>query len=710
MPDAPGAEAVEEEALELEEKDEERRAEKREREEGTDGEAEKREGEKGAEREDEEREEEEAEKEVEFEPIFTGAHGVGTRYAGRIGRHATAYGAAAVAGMLAGLVSVAVFTRFLDQSEFGKMAVLSTISTLITMIATLGIMQGTMRRVYGATGDDEAGEVDAADERQAMSADSRLTLSTGLALTFAFGGVLFLLAVALSGQVADLFGGPRDRVLILLAAGAGAAGGVMRFARNILRLQLRSTAYLAVTLVFAFGGIPVAIPLLEAGLGVEAVLIGFIVANAGAAALCLLLLAADLRPAVSLREAGQILRGGLVYLPIMVGMHAVQMGDTLLVAVFGGFGDTGVYRVAQRIAMPISFGTSVFQQSWGPLKKDMTHAAVERVDEKRTYTAHLFTYYAVFVVALILGVAVLADQLVRVASGQFGAAAAIVPLTALSVAGHGALIFAYRNSRLPGGRLWLVGLTLFSAVLFIGFSVLLIPSLGAVGAPLAAVAAWGLATFVMLGANQLIGEKIPFEHRNLLTLGGLTVCVWLLSRVLPETPLGTLARLALLLGWVAALVRFGIVPMSDVRAVRRFVRDASGIDSRRQLRARLAALDGADAELVDLLVRQKRGPAEVAERTGLSEEEALASTVHALRRAAGGVEEPKGTDAELGALLFKPMTRSERDLGIMEMVTNGADPIDADLVKRALAAASGRDRRRWRAALRYPVSRRGDRQ
>jgi O-antigen/teichoic acid export membrane protein len=656
MPDAPEAEAVEEEALELEREAEQRA---------------------------------EGEKELELEPIFTGAHGVGTRLAGRIGRHATAYGAAAVAGLVSGLVSVAVFTRFLDQSEFGKMAVLATISTLITTIATLGIMQGTMRRLYGHAADEEAGDVDGADRE--VAADPRLALSTGLALSLLFGTVLFLLALVLQGQVADLFGGPQDSTLILLAAGAGVAGGVMRFTRNILRLQLRSAAYLAVTLIYAFGGIPVAIPLLEAGLGVEAVLIGFIVANGAAAVLCLLLMVTDLRPAVSLREAKEIVRGGLVYLPIMASMHAVQMGDTLLVAAFGGFSDTGLYRVAQRIAMPISFGTSVFQQSWGPLKRDMTQVAVDRVDETRTYAAHLFTYYAVFVVALIVSVAVLADQLVRVASGQFGEAATIVPLTALAVAGHGWFVFAYRNAQLPKQMLWMVSLTLLAAALFIAFSVLLIPALGAVGAPVAAIGAWGIVTVAMLGANQLIGKPIPYEWRNLLTLGALTLGVWLLSKwVIPETALGTIARLALLLGWALALLRAGIVPRSDVRAVRRFLRDATGIDSRRQLRDRIAGLEGTDALLVEELVRRRRPPREVAERTGLSEEQALAHTVHVLRRAAGGAEEPKDSDAELGALLLTPMSRSERDMGVMQIVTNGADPIDADLVKRALAAAGSR--------------------
>jgi O-antigen/teichoic acid export membrane protein len=629
--------------------------------------------------------------EPQTQPMFTGAHGAGTRLAGRIGRHATAYGLAGFAGVLAGLVSVAVFTRFLDPSEFGKMAVLSTISTIITLIATLGIMQGTMRRVYGTTGDDEAGDVGEIDG-EAVAADPRLALSTGLALSFVFAAALFFLAVALQGPIAAALGGSQDGNLLLLAAGAGAVGGVMRFAQNILRLQLRSGAYLAVSLVYAFAGIPVAIPLLESGLGIEAVLIGFIVANALAAAVCLLLLVADLKPAVSLREAWQILRGGVAYLPLVLSFQAIQMGDTLLVAGFGSFSQTGVYRVAQRIAMPISFGTSVFQQSWGPLKRDMTQVAVDRIDESRVYAARLFTYYAVFVTALILAVAVLADPLVRLASGEFGEAATLVPLTTLSVAGHGWFIFAYRNSQLPRHMLWMVGLSLLAAVLFVVLCVLLIPPLGAIGAPLAAIGAWGLGTLVMLSANQLIGKPIPYEWRSLLLLGGLTVLAWLISKwVLPDTTAGTVAKLALLVAWAASLLATRIVPMEEVRAVGHFLRDASGVDSRRQLRARLGNLEGADAQLVDDLVCHGRPPREAAERAGLDEEEAMARTVHALRQAAGGGE-AKDTDAELGALLLRPMPRAERDKGLMGLVTAGADPLDADLVKRAVAAAGSRKR------------------
>jgi hypothetical protein len=317
----------------------------------------------------------------------------------------------------------------------------------------------------------------------------------------------------------------------------------------------------------------------------------------------------------------------------------------------------------------------------------MTGLAIDRVDEVRAYAAHLFTYYAVFIAALILPIAVLADQLVRLASGQFGEAATIVPLTTLSVAGHGWFIFAYRNARLPKQMFWMIGLSLSSALMFVIASVLLIPSLGAVGAPVAAIATWGIVTFIMLGANQLIGEAIPFEYRNLLTLIALSLAVWFVAgRLVPDTTAGTALRLVLLLGWAVALFAIRIVPLSDMRAAGRFLRDASGIDSRRELRRRIASLDGTDSVLIDELVRGRRSAGQAAERTGLSEEEAVASTVHLLRRAAGGGE-PKESDAALGTLLLLKASRSERDVGIMRMVTDGADPIDIDLIKRAAAAA-----------------------
>jgi O-antigen/teichoic acid export membrane protein len=629
-------------------------------------------------------------------PMFTGGHGAGTRFAGRVGRHAAAYGAGSFATGLAALVSVAVFTRFLDPSEFGEMAVLTTVATLATLISSLTILPGTMRRVYGTSGDGEVGDIDVEDLAAVVSKDPRLALSTGLAMTIALGTLLMVVTLALQDTLAGLFGAG-DASLIVLAVGAGVAATVMRFGQYILRLQMRSLAYLAVSVVCAFAGIALAIPLLVQGLGVEAVLLGLIAGNVLAAAISLLLLLVDFRPAISLHEAKAIMRGGIAYLPIIVSFQTLMLADTLFVAAFAGFSQAGFYRVAQKISMPVSFGTSVFQQSWGPMRRDLTQAAVDKLDDSGEYTARLLTYYAVFVGGLILTVAVLADQLVRLAGGDFGDAATLVPLTTVSLAGHGWFVFSYRTSRLKRKMGWMIGLSTAAAVLFAVGAVVLIPGLGAVGAPLAGIVAWGTVTVTMLAVSQH-SERIPLEYRKLARLGVLMLAAWGVAQALPDTPLGVVGEVGVLLAWAGSLFVAGVVPFGEVRSLAGYAHAVARHDSKRRLRDRIAKLDGLDAELVDQVVRRRQPPEVVAERSGMSPDEVMAHVVHALRSAANGGE-PTEADAQLGHLILTRRPRAERDMGLMTMVHEGADPIDADLLVRASGAVGSR-RHRLRGEMR----------
>jgi len=624
--------------------------------------------------------------------FFTAGHGVGTRFAGRIGRHAAAYGAGSFSTAGAALVSVAVFTRYLDPSEFGKMAVLTTVSMIVTLLANLTILPGTMRRTYGTTGDAEI-DVDDEDVAAVVAADPAVVTSTGFAMVVGSGALVLLVVWALQGTVAGLFGAPDAGSLVLLAAGAGVASSMMRFGQYMLRMQLRSVAYSAVTLVYAVGGIAVAIPLLASGVGVEAVLIGLIVAGLLSAALGLFLIRHDLKPAVSPREAGQIMRGGAKFLPVILSFQTLQLADTLFVAGFSSLTQTGLYGVARKIAMPVSFGTGVFQQSWGPMRHDLTQAAVDRLDEGGEYTARLLTYYAVFVSALVLTVSVLADQLVFLAGSGFGDAAALVPITTVSVAGHGWFVFAYRTARTSRKIRWLIILSTFAAGLFSAAAAMLIPVLGAAGAPAAAIVAWGAATVTMVAIGQR-AHPLPLEYGRLAALAALTLAAWGASHLLfPNTPLGVAGEVAALFVWAASLLVTRIVPFSEVRALFDYARHARSNDSKRRLRARIAALDGIDAELVDRVVRRKQPPEVVAEQTGMSADDVMARTVHALRRCCHGGE-PTDSDARLGELILVRRPHAERQHGLRAMVAEGADPIDADLIVRAAGAVgSGRSRR-----------------
>lgn len=620
-----------------------------------------------------------------------GEHGAGTRFAGRIGRHAVAYGAGSASTAIAALVSVAVFTRYLGPSEFGKMAVLTTISTIVTLLASLTILPGTMRRVYGSTGDGEV-DADVEDVAAVVSVDPALVTSTGLAMVAGSGALVLLVFWGLRETIASAFGAEEAGSLVFLAAAAGVASALMRFGQYMLRMQLRSVAYSAVTLVYAAGGIAIAIPLLAGGVGVAAVLIGLIAAGLISGALGMFLIRHDLRPEVSPREAWQIMRGGAQFLPVILSFQTLQLADTLFVAGLSSLTQTGLYGVARKIATPVAFGTGVFQQSWGPMRHDLTQAAVDKLDEGGEYTARLLTYYAVFVSALILTVSLLADQLVLLAGSGFSEAATLVPITTVAVAGHGWFIFAYRTARANPKIRWLILLSTAAAGIFSAAAVMLIPVLGAAGAPAAAIVAWGGATVAMMAIGQR-AHPLPLEYGKLAMLAAATLGAWGVSHLLlPGGTLGLGGEIAVLLAWVALLFVTGIVPLAELRAFAGYARHTTRNDSKRRLRERIAALDGVDAELVDRLIRRKEHPERVAERVGMSEDEAMARAVHALRRCCNGAGgEPTDSDAKLGRLVLIPRPHAERQHGLQALVNNGADPLDADLIVRAVAA-SGRSR------------------
>jgi O-antigen/teichoic acid export membrane protein len=616
-------------------------------------------------------------------------HTPGIRLAGRISRHATVYAAAASMNLAAGVLGVVVYTRYVDPSEFGRLAVLSTIASMLMVLLNMGTLQGTMRRVYGSSGDEEVGEDE--DDDTPPSGDPKLSLATGIVLTAAAGlACLFLAWPARSWLAGIAVGDSEDGTLVILTVATGAAGALMRLTRNIVRLQRKPISYLVITTVSAMGGIAAAIPLLEQGYGIEGILLGYLIGNLAAVVINLAVLREDIRFAFSLSESAEIARSGVYYLPLVLSFQVIQLADTLLVARFGSFEQTGIYRVAQKTATPVSFSTSVFIQSWGPMRRDLVNVAARQDQSDQALSARVVTHFSVFVSAIVLLVGMFADLLVHIASDEYLSAAEIVPLMALSVAGHGWFVMSYRVSTVPRKRVWFLTLSMLAAVIFVAAAALLIPALGAVGAPLAGILAWGVATIAMIVLAQVSGPSIPFEYGKLGALALLTFGTWALGFwVVPDNGVGNVLRAALFLAWAGSLIACRIVPRDEVSRFARFLRDAAGSESGRAVRAAVDRLDPRSRELVDGLVRQRESVADVAARAGLSEDEALATAVQSLRAASGGGA-PTQFDVAIGRLLFTSKASAERDFDLGAMVREGLDPLDADQLMRATTAVRRR--------------------
>src|SRR3954470_8151769 len=86
---------------------------------------------------------------------------LGTRLLG----HSAIYAGGTALSMAFAVVNLAVLTRLLDRSEFGKLAVLTLYSGLLTVLCNLGTVQGTLQSAYygGSVGEGADEEDDLSD-------------------------------------------------------------------------------------------------------------------------------------------------------------------------------------------------------------------------------------------------------------------------------------------------------------------------------------------------------------------------------------------------------------------------------------------------------------------------------------------------------------------------------------------------------------------
>jgi O-antigen/teichoic acid export membrane protein len=607
------------------------------------------------------------------------------RLVGRVGGHTFVYGLTAATGVVAGLGSVVVLTRYLAPASFGRLAVLLVTQSLLLLVYNAGSLQGTVSWVYGmAGGDDDVGD----DEPDAPGAhDRRRALATGLLLTAVVGASGTGIVLAVSEPAADLLLGDRGAggLLVLAAGGAGLAA-VWRVAGNALRLERRPWGYLLSTAAQHLLGLAFAIPLLAAGEGIGGVLGGIAAGNLCALGIALWLIRRGIRPAVSWTDAKAIMRRGRPLIPVVASVHFIQLADVLILSYFVPSAQVGLYRIANRIGALVSYWTASFHMAWGPLRRDAVHLAVDAEFGRGRVAAVVTTYFVLVTTGVVLAATVLADALVRLAAPAYASAASLIPLTAAGFAFHGLYVLAYRIADFPKRRAWFVGLTIASAIVFAGSVFVLIPLTGRAGAALAVIAGWLAGTLGMLLRGQLGARPGPLQWRRMAAGVAVAAACALTGRLAGS---GWSAQaLAVDLGVLAAypvlLVALGIVPWGHVGVL------ARGVDPRgwrRPAPALPAALAPEQRTIVDLLLGQRRGVSDVARMTGLSDEEVLRRLVDAVRSATV-LREPRDWDAALGRHLLLDGGFAEVEASARALYAAGADPLEVE----ALVAVASRVR------------------
>src|SRR4051794_36768844 len=275
---------------------------------------------------------------------------LGTRLLG----HSAIYAAGTVLSMAFAVVNLALVTRLLERSEFGKLAVLTLYAGLLTVLCNLGTVQGTLQSAYyggsvgeGADEEDDLGE--ALPQHATRESDNRRRLTTGLVTTLTVGAAVTGGSSLVASDLSDLvLGSPRYGTAIVYATAAGVLGSAWRLVSAIPRMERRPRVYVGLQIVRFATVLGATATLVLAGYGLTGAVAGLALGKVVAVSIALFVSRHRFRLAYSGRDAIEVTRNGRRMAVISVAFFLARTLDVYVLSRYASSIDVALYRVAER--------------------------------------------------------------------------------------------------------------------------------------------------------------------------------------------------------------------------------------------------------------------------------------------------------------------------------------------------------------------------
>jgi O-antigen/teichoic acid export membrane protein len=618
-----------------------------------------------------------------------------TLYGGAMTRAGSIFAIGMMAIVPFGVVSLAVTTRFLEPADFGRLAILFAIASVVTVVAGLGVFQGTLITVYGAVDDDEGGDVDVAadssdvERPQETSDERRRILGSGLLILVVMATALCLMvAVAGSAVAALLLDSSWIGAIAWMSASAW-AGAIWRVVHQVPRMERRPVRWAA--LQFLRPGLVLAgtVAALVAGLGIEGVLMATAAGTLLAAAFAFLISRRCFRFEPRLADASMLWQKGRDWVPLTLASVVQANASVLLLGALATPASVGLFQVANRIAQIPSYFADGFLTGWPAMERSPISIAAKDRKGRREYSAAVFTLFCLITLALLFAVSVLSGVLIHIAAPSYDSAAALIPVVAAAYGAFAVFRGVYRATSFPWRRYWYMLLHLVWIVPYAGVAAILMPLDPSYGVAIAQVMAGVVVSLGFVVVDRRSPEPTPFHWRRLgIALVAACSCVTL-ARLLPVSSTAqALVSLGVLVAFPAFLIATGTVPREQLRVVWSIVLSVLPRGMRKgRLKKELAALPEHEREAVVLVVCERIDPDLAARRLGATTELVLARMVRGLRRFSGGGQATP-VDHLIGGYLVHPGSTIERDAWGAHLRAAGVDPLQLHLLEESSRAVS----------------------
>jgi O-antigen/teichoic acid export membrane protein len=422
-------------------------------------------------------------------------------YLRRLATTGAAYTAASVVSKLIAVALLPLYTAYLTPTDYGAAEVMFAAVVAASIVIRFGTIEALLRFYYK---DDE---------------DPARVVSTSFAALFWLSTAAALLALPFAQPIAEaLLDGPASELSGQQAAELGriAIGGLwvltlMEFLLTLFRLEERARAYFVTTILNVVAAIGLTVVLVVGnGEGARGILIGSY-ASGGVFVLALCFVhRRRLSLWIDRHLLRRLLRFGLPTMPAELSLYLLNFVDRIIIVRTVGLAEAGLYSLAVKFAQGVNVLVRGFQLAWPPLAY-----SIRDDDEARRAYAAVVTYFVTGCALVVTGMWLLSRWIVRaLAAPKFFESYEAIGLISVGVTLYALYMVLVVILGRTGRTEFNLPATITALVANIALNLLLVPSMGIVGAGLALVASYVVVVGLMYAFTQRL-FPVPYEWGRL---------------------------------------------------------------------------------------------------------------------------------------------------------------------------------------------------
>lgn len=406
------------------------------------------------------------------------------------------YGISRTLSKSIGIFLIPVYTRIFSPSDYGIIALITTMTSFLTLFVILGLDNSSGRWYYDS------------DE----TLDRKQTISSWFWCQFLFGtGVAILVAISAPSISMLLFDSKKYSLLILLTAITVPLSVFSKVTGNWLRYQRKAWS----TTIFTTGTYLTTIGLIILfviiwRMGLSGIYYARIVAGIITSIFALLILKSWINPAFfSSSRLKEMLNFGLPLIPAAIASWITSSSDRFILNIFHDTMEVGLYSVAAIFATSVALITNAFQLAWGPfafsiLKDENSSFVYSKVLDVYCYTTCIIgTVISLFSSLLI--------QLLT--TSEYFPSASAVPFLVFSHIIIGGVYIVGIGSKVVKRSVPVAQGIFLGALINIGLNFALIPKLGKDGAAIATLISFLCVIIYRYRVSQK-DYQIPYRIKN----------------------------------------------------------------------------------------------------------------------------------------------------------------------------------------------------